>query len=589
MAKFTNPTVFNLFAATIEGMEDTAEADIKQVLQDSPDIKFHTRVKAPCRGIVRIMLAFPSSENCDGCSLRTVVMKLWQLRTVFNVFVFLADEVLKLGDPPPNKEREEGKVGKVRATKKERKEKKKQRAEGGEIEDLKPKPEPKAVSAEEVEDLKTLQTMVRDSTNWDAALQQWAAFHQCELPVIRPEDPADNAQQPQQQTTPATPEVTCSSSSSSSASKDALPAEPMETENEPQSSRKRSFEDSQREDSQLSQLSNASGFSTASGKALPTPSKRRLSQVKHLFEGEEIVFRIRTERYGHHPYKSPKINPTVGDGIVEKFGWKVGLYDFNFEIVIFIYLTKAIVGISLAPSPTRLKTAAEQFDDNNHALYQARKMPVKQDLRHSHGNSAMLPQIASGMAALTEFVKGDIVLDCMCGSGSTLIEAALIGDTSNRTCHCLGGDAQLTEMEVTADNSVHWLQHAKSWKLVPETAKTRSTIDACCWDATALPLRDASVDCVIIDMPFGHRCGSWKNSRDLVPRVLKELCRITRVGGRLVLLVIARKVLDELVNSGKYPIKLLRKPGAINMAGLFPVLYCMQRIENPSQQKEVGS
>lgn len=51
-----------------------------------------------------------------------------------------------------------------------------------------------------------------------------------------------------------------------------------------------------------------------------------------------------------------------------------------------------------------------------------------------------------------------------------------------------------------------------------------------------LPLADASVDKVLTDLPFGKQFGSLEDNRWLYPRVLMELARVLRVGGRAVLL-----------------------------------------------------
>ena len=39
-----------------------------------------------------------------------------------------------------------------------------------------------------------------------------------------------------------------------------------------------------------------------------------------------------------------------------------------------------------------------------------------------------------------------------------------------------------------------------------------SGADICRWDAAHLPLRDGTVDAVVVDMPFGHLCGTFKSN-----------------------------------------------------------------------------
>lgn len=43
------------------------------------------------------------------------------------------------------------------------------------------------------------------------------------------------------------------------------------------------------------------------------------------------------------------------------------------------------------------------------------------------------------------------------------------------------------------------------------------------WDVTSLPLRDACVDAVVTDLPFGKRVGSRLENRELYPAALREV------------------------------------------------------------------
>jgi len=51
------------------------------------------------------------------------------------------------------------------------------------------------------------------------------------------------------------------------------------------------------------------------------------------------------------------------------------------------------------------------------------------------------------------------------------------------------------------------------------------------WDVGALPLRDASVDAVVSDLPFGKRHGSKGGNKILYPKLIAELTRVCKVGG----------------------------------------------------------
>jgi tRNA G10 N-methylase Trm11 len=55
-------------------------------------------------------------------------------------------------------------------------------------------------------------------------------------------------------------------------------------------------------------------------------------------------------------------------------------------------------------------------------------------------------------------------------------------------------------------------------------------------DCAVLPVRDASVDVLVCDLPFGKQHGTVEGNKELYPRVLSEAARVVRPGGRAVLL-----------------------------------------------------
>lgn len=66
------------------------------------------------------------------------------------------------------------------------------------------------------------------------------------------------------------------------------------------------------------------------------------------------------------------------------------------------------------------------------------------------------------------------------------------------------------------------------------------------WDATSLPLRDATVDVVLTDMPFGHRHGSHLSNQKTYPRFLRELWRVlVPETGRALLITMARNLVKS--------------------------------------------
>jgi len=127
--------------------------------------------------------------------------------------------------------------------------------------------------------------------------------------------------------------------------------------------------------------------------------------------------------------------------------------------------------------------------------------------------SAMQAKLARCMVNLTKPKAKDLVLDPFCGTGSTLIEAALIG------CRVLGVDIQRRMARGTIRNLAHF-------QIKPEgiiIADTRS-----------LPIRKA--DCVVTDPPYGISSTTLKRTtRQLVEELLTSAYKILDKGQRVCL------------------------------------------------------
>ena len=94
-------------------------------------------------------------------------------------------------------------------------------------------------------------------------------------------------------------------------------------------------------------------------------------------------------------------------------------------------------------------------------------------------------------------------------------------------------------------------------------------------DVRHLPLRDGVVDRVIVDMPFGKRCGSGKSNQRLYPGALREMARVTRAGGRAVLLVAQRKLLLRCVDDRRWRIE---REAMVNVGGLVGFVFVLDRL-----------
>ncbi|KAK3258519.1 hypothetical protein CYMTET_32441 [Cymbomonas tetramitiformis] len=128
------------------------------------------------------------------------------------------------------------------------------------------------------------------------------------------------------------------------------------------------------------------------------------------------------------------------------------------------------------------------------------------------------PRIAWALGRAADIGPGDVVLDPMCGRGLILLESARQWSQGMY----IGVDIDRAQLQDARENSAQ--------------ARIGSAVTWMHGDCTALPLRDASVDVVICDLPFGKMHGSVEGNVVLYPKMLDEAARVVKPGGRAVLL-----------------------------------------------------
>jgi tRNA (guanine10-N2)-dimethyltransferase len=119
---------------------------------------------------------------------------------------------------------------------------------------------------------------------------------------------------------------------------------------------------------------------------------------------------------------------------------------------------------------------------------------------------SMDPLDARALVNLAGADPGATILDPMCGTGGTLIEAGLVG------ARVVGVDAQRKMVRGARENC---------------RAHLDTGFHLCRGDATDLPLRDGAVDGVVFDAPYGRQSKIARHSlTDLVGGALAEAARV---------------------------------------------------------------
>ena len=156
--------------------------------------------------------------------------------------------------------------------------------------------------------------------------------------------------------------------------------------------------------------------------------------------------------------------------------------------------------------------------------------------------------VAGVMAGLTLPRATDVYLNLACGSGTLLVERAAIG-TAGRLLGCdLDPDALACAEQNVAAAGLDGVE------LQP-------------WDATGLPLADASVDALTVDLPFGQLVGSHAANEILYPRLLAEAARVARPGARLAAISHQSRLLDRAVDGDQWVTESAFRPRLPTQAG----------------------
>uniref|UniRef100_K3X044 Ribosomal RNA large subunit methyltransferase K/L-like methyltransferase domain-containing protein n=1 Tax=Globisporangium ultimum (strain ATCC 200006 / CBS 805.95 / DAOM BR144) TaxID=431595 RepID=K3X044_GLOUD len=255
------------------------------------------------------------------------------------------------------------------------------------------------------------------------------------------------------------------------------------------------------------------------------------------------AFRGSCVRDGRHAYRSMEVAGEIGSAVIDKFGWDVNLVAFDLEIVCILYHNFMITGISLADT-SKIKFCSRLANED--------RKGVTADVKYI---STLRPSTTYLMFQLAEYKVGEIFLDSMCGVGTIPIWCAEFADNN---LFALGGELDDLAVSKAGQNAATSVRNTNIMQ----------------WDATALPLRSQSIDKVIVDMPFGVRCGNHRINNKIYPKLMKELIRVLRDGGRAVILVMSKKLFLSSFQHLPFRVAQVHE---VNIGGLAGGIYVLEK------------
>ncbi len=213
-----------------------------------------------------------------------------------------------------------------------------------------------------------------------------------------------------------------------------------------------------------------------------------------LDRGESFAVRIHRVREYSPKKDTMRLESILGKYILEKTkGTQVNLKNPDRTFIGVLTSGKLVFGLKLAEA--RTKTFSE-------------RRPRKKPFFHP---SAMPSKLARSMVNLSHAKRGSLLLDPFSGTGSSLIEGALVN------CRVLGVDAQRRMILGCRRNLRHFGLVAEGLLMA---------------DARNLPFR--AVDCVVTDPPYGRSASTLRfTTKALVEAVLFSVQALLGKGQRI--------------------------------------------------------
>ncbi|MEI7769825.1 MAG: methyltransferase domain-containing protein [Chloroflexales bacterium] len=206
------------------------------------------------------------------------------------------------------------------------------------------------------------------------------------------------------------------------------------------------------------------------------------------------TFRVIARTVGTHRFMRRDVGRAVADAVRDGWPgrWQMVEDDSDIEIWATLIESELICAVRLSDSEMRQRGKVK------------------------HLPASLRPALAGAMVLLTRPAASDVFLDPMAGAGTLLLERAAAGPFAEIHGGDINGDA-LAAMQANLRG-------------------TRGEINLSRWDARKLPLDDAEVDKVAVNLPFGKQIADETLIPGLYREVLAEIARVMRPGGRLVVL-----------------------------------------------------
>lgn len=220
-------------------------------------------------------------------------------------------------------------------------------------------------------------------------------------------------------------------------------------------------------------------------------AQHQCAQLRAL--AQPVRFAVSASFVGRRNYTSPEMKLALAQGVMQRMPWTYVPEEVTdgLSLRLFIEREMALLGVRLAAHPLH-------------------RRPYKQ----ATVPGSLRPTVAAALLRLAGVTATTTLLDPLCGAGTLVIEAALLG------ADAIGGDFGNDALAAAHTNLAASGAHARLRQ----------------WDARHLPLDPASVDTIVSNLPFGRQVGTTAELSTLYANLVAEVARVLRPAGRAALL-----------------------------------------------------
>lgn len=261
-------------------------------------------------------------------------------------------------------------------------------------------------------------------------------------------------------------------------------------------------------------------------------------------------FRASAERYGTHDFTSMEMVKHIGHTVILRYQTPVSLTEYEYNLRVDVIGNFVFMGYQM----TEDSLAHRQGEGNYNKIE-----------RSFHHRAATKHTLAYHLLTLAGLKEGDSLLDCTCGGGTIVLEAASMFGNKIKI---LAGDMHEKAVEGTKENL-----RLNNFDFVEVRELNARHLDETIQDYVE---KNGKIDKIVCNLPFGIQSAKQVNMRGLYDQFLSSAAKILSQNGKVVVLTMRQAIFREVVFMiKKYKIT---KEYVTEAGGLYLHIFVLEKI-----------